>query len=222
MSEKIAIVFGGTGLVGRALIEELVESPVYKTVWSFTRQNSGYNAGSKVNEVIIDFDHAEIFSENIKGDDIYICLGTTIKKAGSIKRMEEIDRDLPVAIAAHASANQVKRLAVISSIGADASSSNYYLRIKGEMEKRILEQVFDTIAIVRPSLLIGDRKEERFGESAAKFFMKAFGKLLFGKYRKYRAIEGKSVAKAMVRILNNTNGKSVYESDMLQKIADQK
>jgi len=222
MSRKSAIVFGGTGLIGRAVIDELVDSDLYNTVLFFVRQKSGFKADSKVNEIIIDFNNLESFSEYIKGDDMFICLGTTIKKAGSIKRMEEIDRDLPVKIANLASANQVKRLAVVSSIGADARSSNYYLRIKGEMERRILEKDFETLAIVRPSLLLGQRKEKRFGESVGKVFMKLSGSLLFGKFRKYRAIEGKSVAKAMVRILNITTGKAIYESDVLQRMADQK
>jgi uncharacterized protein YbjT (DUF2867 family) len=222
MSERSAIVFGGTGLVGRAVIDELVKSPIYDTIRIFTRNKTEFVTSFKVKEFVIDFDHPDSFSELVRGDDIFICLGTTIKKAGSIKRMEEIDRDLPVTIAGLASENQVKRLAVVSSIGADASSSNYYLRIKGEMEDKISGFDFETIAIVRPSLLLGERKEKRFGESLAKFIMKESGILLFGKFRKYRAIEGRAVAMAMVQILNNTVGKAIYESDSLQQIADKK
>jgi uncharacterized protein YbjT (DUF2867 family) len=155
------------------------------------------------------------------GDDLFICLGTTIKKAGSVKKMEEIDCDLPVKIAELASTNNVKRIAVVSSLGASASSKNYYLRIKGKMEEGIMKLNFENIAIVRPSMLLGERKEKRTGETVGKIVMKTFKPLLTGKLRKYRAIHGKDVARAMITILQNDPGKNIYESDEIQKIADQ-
>ena len=154
------------------------------------------------------------------GDDVFICLGTTIKKAGSVKKMEEIDRDLPVMLASAAASNGVKRIAVVSSIGANTESANYYLRIKGEMEQEILKLKFENTAILRPSMLLGDRKEKRPGELAGKVVMKVFNPLLMGKMKKYRGIHGRDVARAMIAILQSKNVKNIYESDELQLIAN--
>jgi uncharacterized protein YbjT (DUF2867 family) len=221
MTEKSALVFGGSGLVGRSLINELIISEDYMIIRVFSRNRSIGFSDTRIREYIVDFENPETFSENVTGDDMFICLGTTIKKAGSIKRMEEIDRDLPVTLASLAKSNGVKRLAVVSSIGANSGSSNYYLRIKGEMEDAILEKGFGKVAIVRPSILLGERGEKRLGESAGKFFMRIFGVFLYGSFRKYRAIEARDVARAMIRILSQDTGEKIFESDQLQEIADQ-
>jgi uncharacterized protein YbjT (DUF2867 family) len=222
MKRRTAIIFGGTGLVGKEVINELNNTDSYETIKVFTRNKSLSPEGSKIKEFMIDFDHFETFSDSISGDDLFICIGTTIKKAGSVKRMEEIDRDLPLNLAKMARKSGIRRLAVISSIGANPNSSNYYLRIKGEMEEGLMNMDFGTIAIVRPSLLLGNRKDKRFGEATGKFIIKIFGVFLFGKFRKYRVIEGKNVARAMVKILLELEGKGIFESDTLQKLADRK
>ena len=219
MEKRKAIVFGGTGLVGRALIDELHKSDNYDEVKVFIRAKAGLAEASKIKEFVVDFDHPESFTGNLTGDDLFISLGTTIKKAGSVSRMEQIDRDLPVSLARSARDNGVKRIAVVSSIGADKHSSNYYLRIKGEMEQGIMDLDFETTAIVRPSLLLGARKERRIGEQAGKAVMKILGFFLVGKYRKYRGIDGRDVAKALVSVLQKSPGREIYESDKLQKIA---
>lgn len=214
------MIFGSTGLIGNLLLEELVHSENYSGIRIFVRQPTGITE-PKVEEVTIDFLKPKSFSQYITGEDIFICLGTTIKKAGSVKKMEEIDRELPIKIAALASANGVKRVVVVSSLGASTSSKNYYLRIKGEMEEGILKLNFENIAIVRPSMLLGERKEKRTGETVGKIVMKTFKPMLTGRLRKYRAIHGKDVARAMIAILQKEAVKNVYESDELQKIANQ-
>jgi uncharacterized protein YbjT (DUF2867 family) len=220
MDSRTAIVFGATGLIGRSLVEELCYSDDYSLIKIFGRNEKRYSSIEKIREFIIDFKKLPEYSDQITGDDLFICLGTTIKKAGSVEKMEEIDKNIPVRIASIASANRVSRLAVVSSLGADAGSKNYYLRIKGEMEKGVLSMAFRTIAVARPSILFGERNERRYGEEVGKFMMKVFGVFLTGKYLKYRGIEGKTVAKAMVKILKDRTGKEIYESDKLQKIAD--
>lgn len=219
MEKRKAIVFGGTGLVGKALIDELLKSDNYDEVKVFVRSKAGFTESSKIKVFVADFDLPGSFTANITGDDLFISLGTTIKKAGSVKRMEQIDRDLPVSLAGSARNNGVKRIAVVSSIGADKNSSNYYLRIKGEMEQGILALDFETTAIVRPSLLLGARKERRIGEQAGKAVIRILGLFLVGKFRKYRGIEGRDVAKAMLSILQKSQGREIYESDKIQKIA---
>jgi uncharacterized protein YbjT (DUF2867 family) len=220
MGRRKAIIFGSTGLIGNLLLEELINSENYTGIIIYVRQPTGIT-DPKVDEVTIDFSEPGLISKKLKGDDLFICVGTTIKKAGSVKKMEEIDRDLPVKVAEMASKNGVKRIAVVSSLGASSGSKNYYLRIKGEMEEGIIKLKFESIAIVRPSMLLGERKEKRTGETAGKIIMKTVNPLLTGKLRKYRAIHGKDVARAMISILQKDPVKNVYESDELQKIADQ-
>jgi uncharacterized protein YbjT (DUF2867 family) len=219
MNKKTALIFGSTGLIGNLLLEELIKSSEYQKIKIFVRQPVGISH-LKVEEFAVDFSDTDTFSKKIKGDDLFICLGTTIKKAGSVRKMEEIDRDLPVKIAALASKNGVKKVAVVSSIGASADSKNYYLRIKGEMELEILKLKFENIAIVRPSMLLGERKEKRTGEMVGKIVMKTVKPLLIGKMKKYRGIHSRDVAKAMIAILQKESVKTVYESDELQLIAN--
>jgi uncharacterized protein YbjT (DUF2867 family) len=219
MVNRTALVFGSTGLIGNLLVEELVGSGKYSAIKTFVRQPTGISE-PKVEEIVMDFSVPEATSTKITGNDLFICLGTTIKKAGSIMNMEKVDRDLPVSIAEIASKNGVRKIAVVSSIGARAGSGNYYLRIKGEMEDRILDMNYDNIAIIRPSMLLGERNERRVGEFVGKVVMKTVSPLLAGKLKRYRAIHGRDVARAMISILQVEKEKKIFESDELQRISD--
>jgi uncharacterized protein YbjT (DUF2867 family) len=216
MKGKTAIVFGATGLTGSEVVRQLLEDERYERVKIFARHDPQISH-KKLEVHISDISDVNNCSEHITGDDIFICLGTTIRKAGSIKAMEEADRDIPAAIADVAAANDVRGLAVVSSIGANAGSRNYYLRIKGEMEQLVRNAGITKTVIVRPSMLLGNRNEFRFGEEAGKLIMRAFGFLFVGRLRKYRGIQGADVAAAMIRILNSpaTGDKVIYESDEL-------
>lgn len=218
MNTRTALIFGSTGLIGNLLLEELINSEMYQAVKIFVRQATGISE-PKVEEIVTDFSNPELISAKVTGDDLFICLGTTIRKAGSVAGMEKIDRDLPVNIAEMACKKEVKRIAVVSSIGADVNARNYYLRIKGEMEKGIMAMNFENIAVVRPSMLLGERNERRAGEMVGKVMMMTFSPLLAGKLKKYRAIHGRDVARAMISILKNEQVKIIYESDELQRIA---
>jgi uncharacterized protein YbjT (DUF2867 family) len=214
---KRAIIFGATGLVGKSLLSQLIDSETYSGIMVFTRKGYGKHP-AKVTELVTDMKDPAFFKQNIAGDDLFICLGTTRKKAGSVKAMEVIDRDLPLMIASAAIENGVKRVAVVSSVGADASSGNYYLRIKGEMEAGIKEKPFQRTIIARPSILFGNRNEKRAGERAGILFMKLFGFLFAGPLRKYRGIEASDVAKAMLLLISNGAGTEVVESDRLSTL----
>ncbi|MEA1887307.1 MAG: NAD(P)H-binding protein [Bacteroidota bacterium] len=213
---KIAIVFGATGLVGSELIYHLIKDVRYKAIKVFTRRDLNIEH-IKVVEKIVDVEKVEEYSEDIKGDDLFICLGTTRRKAGSVKRMKDIDRHLPVKIAKAALANGVKNMAVISSIGANPEARNYYYRIKGNMEKDLMGLDFSRMLILRPSILLGKRDEVRIFESIGKTLIKGFGFLFTGKKRKYRGIRTRDVAYAMVKEINNVNGKEIYESDEIMR-----
>jgi len=218
MGTKTAIVFGATGLVGNLLLEELVNSGNYKIIRIFVRQSTGIS-DPNVEEVITDFSVPGSYFSAITGDELFICTGTTIKKAGSVANVEKIDRDMPAMVAEAAFKNGVKSIAVVSSIGADVNSKNYYLRIKGEMEDKILKLGFEKTVIVRPSILLGERKERRAGEIVGKAVMKVIQPVFTGKLRKYRPIHGRDVARAMISLLNKENGRSIFESDELKKFA---
>ena len=218
MEGKTAIVFGATGLVGNLLLEEMEGAKTYSTIRIFVRQATGITLPG-MEEIVTDFSDQESLAGQVRGDDLFICLGTTIKKAGSIANMEKIDRDLPVMVARMAHNNGTKRIAVVSSIGATPSSKNYYLRIKGEMEQGIKELGFERTVIVRPSMLLGDRKEKRAGEIVGKVMMKTVRPLLTGKMKKFRAIHGRDVARAMITLIQGEPGISIIESDELQRIA---
>lgn len=218
MEGKTAIVFGATGLVGNLLLEELETSKSYSLIRIFVRQTTGItNPG--LEEIVTDFSDPPALAGKARGDDLFICLGTTIRKAGSVANMEKIDRDLPVMVAEMARSNGTKRVAVVSSIGASPLSKNYYLRIKGEMEEGIKKLGFEKTVIVRPSMLLGDRKELRAGEIVGKVFMKTVKPLLTGKMKKFRAIHGRDVARGMIALIQGEPGVSIVESDELQLVA---
>ena len=132
--------------------------------------------------------------------------------------MEEIDRDLPILIAKHACIAGVKNMAVVSSIGANELARNYYLRIKGEMERGIRKLDFDNLVIVRPSMILGPREEKRFGEIFGKILMKLLGFLFIGNLKRYKGIHALTIARAMINILKLNMHEVVYESDELEAL----
>ncbi len=215
---KTAIVFGATGLIGKYLVEELIQNMRYSSIKVFTRRKLDIEH-IKVIEHIVDVENIDAYADQIRGDDLYICLGTTRKKTASISRYEQIDRDMPVNIARVSRSKGVSKVAVVSSLGANAESKSYYPRIKGEMEAGISDLAFDSTVIVRPSLLLGDRSEFRFGERMATVFMKAFAFILRGKLGVYRAIEGRDVALAMIDLLAMEGAKKIILSDELRELA---
>jgi uncharacterized protein YbjT (DUF2867 family) len=219
--QKTALVFGATGLVGSFLVNELAENEIYEKVKVFNRSKQHYTH-NKIIEIQIDFDKIGEYVHEFKGHDAYCCLGTTLRKAGSKEKFFKIDHDLPVEIAKICSTNEVSSFIAVSSIGANADSSNYYLKAKGLMELHIQEFEFDQLAFVRPSMLLGPRQEFRFGEVIGKAIMYPLNYLLFGNLKKYKAIHSKTVANAMLQIANMPVHKLFFESDELSEIAKNK
>ena len=172
--------------------------------------------------VKVNFDALELNSElfsDIK--DIYICLGTTIKKAGSKETFQKVDIQYCIDVAREAEKNGVRNLSIITSVGSDSRSSNFYLKTKGLIEEQISDLDFDSISIHRPGLLIGSRKEARAGESIGQilypFLVNPF---LIGSLTKYRSIESEVLAKAMIRLSGFKKGVNFYYfDDFLDKIS---
>ncbi|MBI9053612.1 MAG: NAD(P)H-binding protein [Bacteroidales bacterium] len=222
MIQKTAIVFGATGLTGKFLVQELINNDQYIKVKIINRTLQNYS-NPKIEEIKIDYNNLAEYANEFKATNVFCCIGTTIKKAGSKEKFFAIDHDLPVEIANICSNNKCESFIAISSIGASDKSSNNYLKTKGLMETDILKLNFDFIAFVRPSMLLGPREEARFGEITGKIIMNLFGFLLFGKLKKYKAIHVKEVARAMINIANQSkvyskNEKNVFESNELVKI----
>lgn len=214
-----AVVFGATGLVGKQLVLQLVRESTYSKIKVFTRRPLQYEH-EKIVEVITDFrDFKDIEADLFKDNIVFCCIGTTIKKAGSKENFTKVDLDLPVNIAKAGKNRGVSKYIVVSSVGANADASNFYLRTKGQMEKKVTETRLPFISFVRPSMLLGDREEFRFGEEAGKFFMKTFAFAFKGKWKKYKGIEAKDVARAMIHISGFSHPQLVYESDELQELA---
>jgi uncharacterized protein YbjT (DUF2867 family) len=217
MAGKTALVFGATGLVGGELLKRLVQDPVYTKVKIFVRRNPKIK-DDKLEVYIIDLDHPELFENNIYGDVLFCCLGTTIKTAGSKERFRKVDFESPARLAGIANRNGVPDFLVISSIGANGKSSNFYLKTKGEMELAVGKHKFQKLAILRPSLLIGTREEFRAGELTGKVIMKLIKPFLFGPLKRYKPVKGSSVATAMIKIAAGKNGFKVYESEEIELI----
>lgn len=217
---KTALIIGSTGLVGSHLLNLLLDSNDYLKVITFVKRDTGIKH-QKLTQHIIDFDKPETYKELVVGDDFFCTIGTTIKKAGNKGAFRKVDFEYPKQFAAFALQNKVKQFLIISSLGADANSGNFYLKTKGEIQDFLKDCNFESVAVLQPSLLLGNRTEFRLGEKIGAFFMKTLSFLFLGNLKKYKAIEGKTVAKALLAIAKTNNpGFKIYESDVIQEIGN--
>jgi uncharacterized protein YbjT (DUF2867 family) len=218
MKNKTALIAGSTGLVGNELLNLILNDDYYSKVISVVRNSTGIS-NAKLKEIKIDFENIENYSSEILGNDIFCCLGTTIKKAGSKINFKKVDLDYPLQIAGAALVNGAQQFSVVSSIGADKNSKAFYTSVKGEMEEDLKNLNYFSLNIFRPSLLTGDREEFRLGEKIAQLFMKIFSFLFIGNLKKYKAIEAKTVAAAMLYAAKrNSEGINIFESYEIQKL----
>lgn len=209
------MVFGATGLVGNELVKLLSSYNEYQTIITVTRNKINTELPKVQQCIVKDFSQIEERSSQLNASVYFCCIGTTIKNAGSQEAFRKVDLDIPVQIAHLAERLSVPALVIISSIGADADSSNFYLRTKGEMEEAVKKVYNGNLKIVRPSLLMGNRKDYRFGERFAIFSMKILGWLFAGPLKKYRGILATDLARSMIRITDYPKSKTVFESDEL-------
>jgi len=207
---RTALVAGATGLTGKHLLEFLLADERYASVCALVRKAT-LQAHPKLSEHVIDF---ESLGKLPKADDAFCCLGTTIKKAGSQAAFRKVDFDYVINFAAAAKAAGAKRFLVVSALGANAKSSVFYNRVKGEMENALKAMNFESLHIFRPSFLLGERAEARVGERLGIAVFSALAPLMIGPARKIRPVEAKAVARAMVLAANGgVLGVEVIESD---------
>ncbi len=210
---KVALLAGGTGLIGSQLLQLLTEDGAYTTIKCLTR-NTLPTTHNKIEVTQTDGSNLNELGSSLIADDVFCCLGTTIKKAKTKESFRKIDFDYPLELAKLSKAGGAKQFLLISALGADPTSSVFYNKVKGEVEEAIAAVGFDAYHVFRPSLLLGSRSEERSGEDAAKIFFKLFGFLVPGKYK---AIDSAKIARAMVLMAKkNGKGSFVYESKLLQ------
>ncbi len=218
--KKTASIFGASGLVGTELVKLLVVDTNYDQLIIGNRKQINYSS-SKVKEVIVDFGSLEKYQSLFKVDDVFVCLGTTIKKAGSKEKFEYVDYQLPKEIANGAKKANVECFTMITSLDANANSSNFYLKTKGRVEDYVNNLNLKNCFFVRPSLLLGKRKEKRLVEGIAQWWMKKADFLFLGSLKKYKAIEAKEVAKAIIYISQEKPNGTSFSSSQLHDFSKQ-
>lgn len=214
---KQALLAGATGLVGAHLLTRLLAHPSYSRVEVLVRRELPIHH-PKLAARLVDFEHLHVYLGNA-ADDVFCCLGTTIGKAGSQEAFQRVDHDYPLALANLASAAGAQQFLMVSSLGADAASSVFYSRVKGETERDIAAIGLPKSIFMRPSILRGERQEVRTGEKLGIFVGRVIAPLFIGSLRKYRPIQADHVAAAMVYAANHDFPSGPVESDAIEKLA---
>ncbi|MGB3775462.1 MAG: NAD-dependent epimerase/dehydratase family protein [Leeuwenhoekiella sp.] len=217
---KTAIILGITGLVGGVLAEQLFKDNDYEQVISFHRRKSGLQ-NQKLTEYIVDLFELEKEVERFKADVVFCCIGTTKSKTEDKSTYKSIDYGIPLQAAQLCEINAIPTFMAISAMGADASSSIFYNRVKGEMQRDIMKLTIPNRYFLQPALLSGDRNEKRVGESIANAIFKVINPILLGPLRKYRSIEPSKIATTMRVVAKNGYHKRLIESDEIKYIADE-
>lgn len=209
---RTVLLAGATGLVGRHCLDELLADPGVAKVVAPTRRPLGVTH-EKLDNPVVDFDALEEALRGQAFDQAICCLGTTIKQAGSREAFRRVDHDYPLALGRAARAGGAKHFLIVTALGSDERSLFFYNRVKGEVERDLRALGFEALTIARPSLLVGERSELRFGERVAA----PFGRLLPAKWK---AIDGLVVAKALRALAaEDAKGARIVESAELARYA---
>jgi uncharacterized protein YbjT (DUF2867 family) len=199
-----AIIVGASGLIGGKLLKELLNHAEYDEVLVLVRKELPVQH-KKLVQLVIDFNELPKYAASLTGHAVFSCLGTTKANTPDASQYRKIDHDYPLEIARLAKANGVKQFHVVSAIGANAQSSTFYLKLKGELEESLKTIGIESLHIYQPSMLYGGREEKRAFEKVLIGIFKVVDYLLIGSLRKYRSIDGATVAHAMYK--NSLAGK---------------
>ncbi|UKJ07807.1 NAD(P)H-binding protein [Solitalea lacus] len=217
---KTAIIIGASGLIGSDLLNLLLNNDKFNQITVIVRKPIPIHH-PKIIQLVIDFTKISDYANELKGNCVFCCIGSTQKKAGTKEKYELIDRIYPREIGKIALQNGAKHFLLVSAMGANNNSRIFYNKLKGLTEQDINELGYEAVSIFRPSLLVGQREENRPGEKLGIWIMKWLNNVLIGKLAKYRSIKTKDVAKAMTTIaLIKAKGTDIYQSNEIQKIAD--
>jgi len=219
MTIRKALIAGSTGLIGGYCLQALCDNPTYSEVIALVRKPI-LKTHRKLKVITSNFDNLQNDLSNIQADDIYCCLGTTIKKAGSQEAFRKIDHTLVITVAGLMRKQGAEQFLVISAMGADRNSKVFYNRTKGEMEAALKEIGFPCLRIIRPSLLLGKREEFRLGEKIGVILTPVLKPFLIGSLKKYAPVEAESVAHFMVKIAGEEPKSPVhiYESNLIRQV----
>lgn len=216
---RTAVVAGATGLVGSHCLRRLSSDLTYSSVIALVRKNARATDG-RVAERAVNFDSLDL-GELPPGADVFCALGTTIRKAGSQEAFRRVDFGYVASLAKQSLDRGARQFTVVSSVGAEASTANFYLKTKAEMEAAISSMPFHAIHIARPSFLIGHREETRPGERIGIAVARTLGFVLAGGLRKYKAIEAETVAAALITATRQGEpGVHIYHYDEMQRLAN--
>ena len=214
---KTALVFGSSGLIGGHLLNQLIKDNNYNKIKIFVRSEPENN-DPKVEIIKTDFNNLENHKEDIKGDDCFFCIGTTKQNSPDKSEYRRVELEVPKQIAQIAKSNLVNSFVFVSSGYADPKSSGDYLKFKGEVEEELKRLNFPKLGIMRPSFLLGDRKEKRIGEKIGIFVFKLLSPLFLGPLKKMKPIHSATVAKAMIAITQNESSQTIFESNEISEI----
>jgi uncharacterized protein YbjT (DUF2867 family) len=195
-TERRALLIGATGLTGGHLLQRLLSDRRYDAIHVLSRRPLAVRE-DRLHAHVVDFNDLLPEHTAFRVDDVYCCLGTTIRQAGSRGRFRQVDYGYPMMTARAARAGGAATMVAMSALGADPGSHNFYLRTKGELERDLQHLAFRHLVLVRPSLLIGRRKSKRLLEGAGMWLLPKLAFLMQGPLRPYRAIEASVVARAM-------------------------
>lgn len=215
---KTAILFGASGFIGSFLLEDLLGSPDYGRVNAVVRRALDITH-PKLTTLIGDFNSLPQLKDKIVADEIFIALGTTKKNTPNQEEYYHVDHDYPVMAARFAKENGARAVFIVSAVGANPSSNIFYVKMKGETERDIVGLDYDHTHIFRPSMLMGSRKENRPAEKVFQNIISVLNPLLIGRLKKYRGIEGKDVARAMVNAAKSQREKvKIYHWPEMQEL----
>ena len=214
---KTALLFGSSGLVGGHLLNQLIKDTNYSKIKLFVRSDAEIS-DPKVEIIKTDFNNLENHKEEIKGNDCFFCIGTTKKNSPDKNEYRRVELDVPKEVAKIAKSNLVNSFVFVSALYANPKSSGEYIRFKGLVEEELKELNFPKLAILRPSFLIGNRKEKRASETIGIFVFKLLSPLLLGPLKKMKPIHSEIVARAMITATNENLEKNTFESNEIAEL----
>lgn len=218
--KKTAIILGASGLTGNHILQKLIKDTRYDNIKLFSRSKIN-GLPNKVNQFVGDLLKLEAFKADFTANEVYCCIGTTAKKTPDKTLYKQIDYGIPVAAAKLAKENNISTFLVISAMGATINSNVFYNKTKGEMEQDVVQENIENTYVLRPSLIGGDRNEQRLLEKIGLTVFKLIEPLFIGKLKEYEIINAETIAQAMINLANNTpKNEVIITSNEIKKLSN--